>query len=138
MVHKWFHDYAFTIHGKQHEYKKELKVNITFIIGIVRDKNKTLYHWEYRLLNLFYCHLSKGEFYNLFYARNLSHTTTIIDKTYIKSEATISYRRGLRKTSYFIKNLFINVLIFLITNRVSVQRLNILLAIHKPAQIFTI
>ena len=46
---------------------------------------------------MFYCHLSKGEFYNLFYARNLSHITTIIDKTYIKSEATISYRRGLRK-----------------------------------------
>ena len=39
------YDYAFTIHGKQHEYKKELKVNITFIIGIVRDKHKTLYHW---------------------------------------------------------------------------------------------
>ena len=46
---------------------------------------------------MFYCHLSKGEFYNLFYARNLSHITTIIDKTYIKSEATISYRRGLWK-----------------------------------------
>ena len=98
MVHKWFHDYAFTIHGKQHEYKKELKVNITFIIGIDSEIQKQNSASLVKSAIKFVLLSSiKRRILQLFYARNLSHITTIIDKTYIKSEATISYRRGLRK-----------------------------------------